>query len=128
MSKQWDGRPENPERDGWHFLRHIHQPADDLPLVRLWEADGTEWPDYDYDLAGVAARYRYLGPCLTPAEVEARVAAAQREGIEQALETARKSWPRAHTYASENADLYRTQDRAVDHVLAAIRALLEGGR
>jgi tRNA threonylcarbamoyladenosine modification (KEOPS) complex Cgi121 subunit len=31
------------------------------------------------------------------------------------------AWPRAHTYASENADLYRAQDHAVSRVITAIR-------
>lgn len=43
--------------------------------------------------------------------------------IEECARAAEKAWPRAHTYASENADIYRGQDHAVRTVVKAIRAL-----
>jgi hypothetical protein len=45
------------------------------------------------------------------------------EMIEQCAAAAEKAWPRAHTYASENADIYRGQDHAVSTVVKAIRSL-----
>lgn len=43
--------------------------------------------------------------------------------IEECAKVAEKAWPRAHTYASENADLYAAQDHAVQTAVKAIRAL-----
>lgn len=43
--------------------------------------------------------------------------------IEECAKAAERAWPPAHTYASENADLYRGQDHAVKTVVKAIRAL-----
>ena len=74
------GVPENPERDGWHWLS---LPDEDCEPYEWLGSDGR-----CADLGGVwnaithgpenAARlgYRYIGPCLTPAAVTARVAAA----------------------------------------------------
>lgn len=46
--------------------------------------------------------------------------------IEECIRAGEKAWPHAHTYASENADLYIAQDRAVKRVIDAIRALKSG--
>lgn len=43
--------------------------------------------------------------------------------IEECAKAAEKAWPRAHTYASENAEAYVAQDHAVATVVKAIRAL-----
>ena len=56
--------------------------------------------------------------------IEKRVAAAKAEGMREAAGIARKAWPRAHTYASENADMYHAQDYAVERVIAAILAAI----
>lgn len=80
MTDAWDGRPANPERDGWHWLHH----AEDLrPCPTPWDADHAAWcsggmhsPRGVVDLG-----YRYLGPCLTPAEVAAQRDAAWRAGV-----------------------------------------------
>lgn len=45
------------------------------------------------------------------------------EMIEKCALSAESAWPRAHTYASENADIYRAQDHAVRTVIKAIRSL-----
>jgi hypothetical protein len=47
----------------------------------------------------------------------------RNEVIEKCARAAEKAWPRAHTYASENADVYRGQDRAVRTVVKVIRGL-----
>ncbi len=57
--------------------------------------------------------------------LDAMLAEARREGMEEAERIAEKAWPRAHTYASENAETYRAQDHAVSKVVAAIRARIE---
>lgn len=58
------------------------------------------------------------------AAVELQPLSSDREAvIEECAAKAEASWPRAHTYASENADLYRAQDHARDCIVRAIRAL-----
>lgn len=47
----------------------------------------------------------------------------RNEVIEECARAAEKAWPRAHTYASENADLYHGQDHAVRTAVKAIREL-----
>lgn len=84
---EWDGRPLNPERDGWHWLRT----PDGMTAPYEWRAAGecergrwpsgwveegeTEWP---------ALECTYLGPALTPAELAAERAAAWRAGRDAA--------------------------------------------
>ena len=77
----WDGRPQDPDRDGWHWV----QPTGGEPFPAEWRTAGEcvrgRWgegwvvgPD-EYDPAQCA----YLGPCHTPAELAALVEAARRE-------------------------------------------------
>lgn len=68
---------------------------------------GTPSSFEDHALAAIAA-------------VAPRIQQAERE---RCLAAGGKAWPKAHTYASENAELYRAQDEAARRVLAAIRAL-----
>jgi hypothetical protein len=76
----WSGKPGvplNPERDGWHWIQHYN----DDPITYEWCATYNEWflgPNEDYGEGWqkaeyVGINYKYLGPCLTPAEVDARV-------------------------------------------------------
>lgn len=70
----WDGRPENPERDGWHWVAWAGTDAE----PSFWTPHGPEkrgecW-NWDDDWMGpgwVCANATYHGPCLTPAEVAA---------------------------------------------------------
>lgn len=80
MTDAWDGRPERPERDGWHWLQ---AKSGDEPECGYWCAEqwriGT-WMQSPW----VASKWRYLGPCLTPDEVTAREVAAAEAMREQA--------------------------------------------
>jgi hypothetical protein len=87
------GYPLNPERDGWHWLAQ----ADCNPCPAYWRAAQEEWMQGGLICIGTAhVKYlcgdhfvggvRYIGPCLTPAEVEAREQAARREGMEEAAQ------------------------------------------
>jgi len=67
--------------------------------------------------------------CECCAEKDAKLAAAVEalreefaRGLERGAEVAEATIPRAHTYASENADIYRAQDDARDRIAAALRA------
>jgi hypothetical protein len=83
----WDGRPLNPERDGVHWLNL----AGDVIAAQWWAADALwTWGDRQWTPSvASAARWFYLGPCQTPAEVAAQVEAArrdEREACAQAIE------------------------------------------
>lgn len=55
----------------------------------------------------------------------AKALMAEREAtIELAIKRAIAAWPRAHTYASENADLYRSQDLVRDRIVQNLEAYL----
>lgn len=72
------GVPINPERDGWHWIR---RKGSQWHEAWRWDPDadgcGTEysgaWAEADGDGVPIemARWYEYVGPCLTPAEVEA---------------------------------------------------------
>jgi hypothetical protein len=50
--------------------------------------------------------------------------AAHQAAVELAIKRAIKAWPRAHTYASENADAYRAQDRVRDTIVKSLEDYL----
>lgn len=93
MADVWDGRPQNPERDGEHIFLE-----GSVKVIRTWRAlDATWWyPGAAYHIpAADAAKFvwQYLGPCLTPDEIEAREAAAaakEREACSQIAEEVAK--------------------------------------
>jgi hypothetical protein len=66
--------------------------ADSKPLDdALAEMKCGYIPGYSHklDAETVASRYSYLGPCLTPAEVESRVSQARRDALEEAAKVAK---------------------------------------
>ena len=110
------GVPEKPERDGWHWLETGRGKA----LACYWHEQHWTTPVGDFALRPeLVLDWRYLGPCLTPAEVAAREAAARREGIEACLAEARAEIQGLTTEGEEDA---------VGNVIDRIRALLEDGR
>lgn len=111
MTDAWDGLPPNPERSDHHWLLH---PNGRYVFVDRWMRSPKEW--FNSGPPEAASVCAYLGPCLLPAEVEARVAAARREGIEAALAT-------AGSVVSPCDDMQRHV--AADEITAAIRELLE---
>lgn len=65
----WDGRPANPERDGWHWVQIIHGISH--PRPRLWWSKIDRWELSDGTLISpseFAERWRCIGPCVAPAE------------------------------------------------------------
>ena len=87
MTDAWDGRPENPERDGWHWVKALSSKE---TIALFWTHVVAEWEYGDDWLSSQQAsrRYRYLGPCLTPAELAAREADAYQRGQEAMREAA----------------------------------------
>lgn len=122
MTDAWNGVPQNPERDGWHWVQHRENTPEVLYWSPLhgWNYEG-DWVRSDF----IGLNYRYLGPCLTPAEVQAREAAAYRKGQEDMRERAAQvaeGYPASqHGYLAANAE-----DAACDaakEIVAVIRAL-----
>ena len=79
MTDPWDGRPENPEWDGWHWV-HWAEYGADMCFVAQWSQG--RWIAPSEHLNTMHASYRYLGPCLTPSEIAAREADAYQRGQE----------------------------------------------
>jgi hypothetical protein len=81
----WPGKPGvplNPEQDGWHWGER-----DGGLEPRFWSSGQQLWAGVRNSWIApkmLAALFNYAGPCLTPAEVEARVSEAQREALEEA--------------------------------------------
>jgi hypothetical protein len=77
------GYPQNPERDGWHWVQNNGgKPSCQRWKAGMWSISG----EAGWTAAQVATltHLRYLGPCLTPAEVAAQVEAARRDALEEA--------------------------------------------
>ena len=123
---EWSGRPPGKAatRDGWHWLaRRDGAPGE----VFLWRPDDGWLSCFSRDGLGwmpasaVAVRgWRYLDPCLTPAEVAAAVA-AEREACAAVCEERAA----IHNCEGWNPDPPVTQE-AMD-CAAAIRARASGG-
>lgn len=78
----WNGLPEHPERNGWHWLK---RPDCDYPTAAEWISDpndkdpwglGSEW----WTVEMTRTNCVYLGPCLLPSEVAACEDTAWRAG------------------------------------------------
>jgi hypothetical protein len=78
------GVPLNPERDRWHWRRSSK--VGSKPSATWWCASERVWQDgpMTYVTVNIASQDYYLGPCLTPAEVAARVTQAKRDALEEA--------------------------------------------
>ena len=78
MTGAWDGVPENPERDGWHLIG-----AADGFICAAWSAVKQSWALSNAAFGPwIFAECEYLGPVLTPADVEARERAAWQRACE----------------------------------------------
>ena len=85
----WPGKPGvplNPERGNtWHWLRHGN--GEIVPRwwsCSYWQAVGGGGCANIYPHEAAKAWPGYLGPCLTPAELESRVTQARRNALEEA--------------------------------------------
>lgn len=84
----WDGRPLNPERDGWHWLLF----GNGSRIACFWLAKAQGWcasdcPQQACDYLPEEAAEDHVGceSCLTPAEVAAKVA-EEREACAAVVE------------------------------------------
>ena len=127
MTDAWNGVPENPARDGIYWIIGWNG----TPFVAEWFADPNgefggswAWVEGGDHPDGVAANgWKYGGPCFTPAEAQAREAAAYQRGQEdmreRAAETARCVPIPEDAYANEA----HGRLSAALHAAIAIRAL-----
>jgi len=81
MTDAWDGYPENRERCGWHW---IESTTTGKLMCAEWRADRVGWSLYrstsEHHAPNEMFSWRYIGPCLLPAEVE-----AERDQLREAL-------------------------------------------
>ena len=77
------GAPLNPERDGWHWISLLG--GKDNAQVIEWFSDAMRWDETDWTTEDFGLHTRYLGPCLTPAEVDARVSEARRVALGECI-------------------------------------------
>jgi len=89
------GVPMNPERDGWHWIKPKISPKGGIQLIDESASRPMPWnivsplshkPAWNgvMEPEHAANAWQYIGPCLTPAEVDARVAQARRDALEEA--------------------------------------------
>jgi hypothetical protein len=79
----WPGKPGvpmNPEKSRWHWVGGV--PC----WWQVWDDDDTpQWQAaYLYYNPEEWADRKYGGPCLTPAEVDARIATARKDALREA--------------------------------------------
>ena len=84
---EWDGRPQNPDQSGWHWIkrRSPHQ----VPVPYCWNPHAQVWTNCPSDWIATPAEMiapdrwspgaDYLGPCLLPHEANAL--AAERDAL-----------------------------------------------
>lgn len=117
----WNGVPDNPSADGWHWLHH---PEDLRPIPAMWNAELQGWTCGSLHSPGgiVELGYRYLGPALLPAEVAAREAAAaeaMREACVGKLEEKRRRVVKHYGLGDEGQELRF----ALHDMIEAVRSL-----
>jgi hypothetical protein len=138
----WPGKPGvpmNPERDGWHWIFLLG--GKDNAQVIEWLGPEIGWDETDWTTEDFGLHARYLGPALTPAEVDARleqsneawrdvitnesakiIAKARREALEEAARAAKKAGER-HEEIAGRLGFKPTIGGAIEHACADIRAL-----
>lgn len=73
----------------------------------------------------VCTRLGLPGGPLAMSIVAEELMSVHRYSIELAIDRATRAWPRAHTYASENADAYRAQDKVRDTIVKSLGDYLD---
>ena len=131
----WPGKPGvplNPEKDGWHWASLL---GDRHPQIIEWFSDAMQW-DGGWTTEDFGQHFRYLGPVLDPdeatalqdriAELEAALATARREGMEEAAKIADScaaDWDKSAKgkYLETKWD-YESRADAGEEIAATIRA------
>jgi hypothetical protein len=112
-TKPWDGRPENPERDGWHWVETAGGDALPYEWRTAGECERGRWPArwiFDIEAEIDPRTCRYLGPCLLPADHAALLAERDalrarveklEAGIARAMDEAEDAGPKALKYVTQ---------------------------
>ena len=92
----WPGKPGvplNPERDGWHWVQRVDKGFVPSPRIVLWTDDWASgqfsWDAIGYESASeqkFGRDFCYISPALTPAEVDACIATARKDALEEAAD------------------------------------------
>jgi hypothetical protein len=117
--------PLNPERDGWHWLLD----GNHEPYLLRWGSDNQRWGDYPGSSATDLAEFGigYLGPCLTPAEVDARIKEARRDALIKAAARVSNYAVTAHQHGSLPIDPHECAKQVAWEITASITAMAEKG-
>ncbi len=138
-NNNWPGKPGvplNPERDQWHWLASSEGPVPALWARPAWRHCRDFWIDQAKPEWMEWQGWTYIGPCLTPAEMDARIATARKDALEEAaqrLEELHKN----HNYDPESGTLTRKLGRydkwpesakaaKLEHDTGYYRAIAEG--
>jgi len=130
----WPGKlgvPMNPEKSGWYWISLLGGKDNEQAIEWLGPEIGWDEPDWSIEDFGLHARY--LGPALTPAEVEARVATARKDALEEAARWHDEQASEAQKLSDMKVSALDSKvwgDYAQNHreYAADIGALAEGGR
>lgn len=82
------GVPLNPELPGAHAVKDTGGTVAVMLWRDPWWKPSRGWAMKPPEMA--AARWRYLGPCLTPDQITARVEQARNKALEEAAAVARR--------------------------------------
>lgn len=112
MNDVWNGVPENPERDGAHWVL-LH--GDNEPSVIMWTAKRRYWTDLGgaYPAAMYGGESVYLGPCALPSEV-----AALRAALDAAEKRADLTWFWQIVDRAGLANVPSDEGGALSHIIA----------
>lgn len=99
--------PMDPERGGWHWC----QMTPNVIAPIYWNTQ--HWLDIDAWGGGPIA---YLGPCLTPSEMDARIKQARRDALEAAARVAEEHEKKAQAKLDELALKFFSKDLPVGRV------------
>jgi hypothetical protein len=83
----WTGKPGvplNPEKSRWHWVNSTPREWVVFHDGGSWRLAGSDYRPHEW------AHRVYQGPCLTPAEVDARIATARKDALEEAARRAAK--------------------------------------
>ena len=119
----WNGLPDQPERSGWHWLKH-HQ--DNYAVPFEWDSDEGYWEvDIDEDgspIEMVDNGYQYICPCPDPSEL-AQMRKDERDRAAQVCER----WAQAcgAIYDLNPTDYSAGEAAAWEEAARAIRTLTD---
>jgi hypothetical protein len=125
------GVPLNPAEPGFHWV----ESCDGTATVVFWRGHGGDTHHENGDLKEldlwsgypmwIAKEWGYLGPCLTLAEVDARIATARKDALEEAARLARHYATIVPMHGSLKCDIYEAAGQAATEIAASIDALAE---